>query len=170
MYESMINSLKAHDTTSTSQLLEAKLQASEKQALEEEIAELKDFRRKLMEDMGNKEHEYMRQLNDKEAEVKDAQMQIERVIMERSQQLFQWEIERKELQQKYQKVITEREQAEMIGEIRFQSKINELQGEVDKVQLAHMVEIEKIKAEYENSIKDMKLMHEQEKYMRQMQC
>jgi len=88
MYESMINSLKAHDTTSSSQLLEAKLQASEKQALEEEIAELKEFRRRLMEEMGNKEHEQMRQLNEKEAEVKEAQMQVERVMMERSQQLF----------------------------------------------------------------------------------
>jgi hypothetical protein len=66
-------------------------------------------------------------------------------------------------------VVAEREQAEKIGEIRFQSRINELQGEVEKVQLAHMVEIEKIKAEYENSIKDMKLRHEQEKNKREQE-
>ena len=34
---------------------------------------------------------------------------------------------------------------------------------MDKIRLAHMIEVEKIKSDYENSLKDLKLLHEQEK-------
>ena len=84
MYESMINSLKAHDTSSTSQMLAAKLQASERQAYEDEIAELKEFRRKLQEDMGNREHEYLKSLSDKDSQMREVQLQMERVLLEKS--------------------------------------------------------------------------------------
>jgi hypothetical protein len=45
MYESMINSLKSTDPTNTTLL--SKLHASEKLSFEEEIGELKDYRRRL---------------------------------------------------------------------------------------------------------------------------
>lgn len=57
----------------------------------------------------------------------------------------------------------EREKVEAMTDMRYQSKITEMQSEVDKIKLGHMVEIEKIKSEYENSLKDLRLMHEQEK-------
>ncbi len=44
MYESMINSLKQTDPANST--LMSKLHASEKQAYEDEIAELKEYRRK----------------------------------------------------------------------------------------------------------------------------
>lgn len=58
---------------------------------------------------------------------------------------------------------TEKEQAETMAEMRYQSKVTEMQSEMDKVRLAHMIDVEKIKSEYENSLKDLKLLHEQEK-------
>jgi peptidoglycan hydrolase CwlO-like protein len=69
MYESMINSLKSTDTSNS--VLMNKLHASERQAYEEEIAELKEYRRKLQEDMNNKEHEHLRATNDREQAVKE---------------------------------------------------------------------------------------------------
>jgi hypothetical protein len=48
-------------------MLASKLQASERQAYEDEISELKDFRRKLQEDMGNRDHEYHKAMSDKES-------------------------------------------------------------------------------------------------------
>ena len=56
--------------------------------------------------------------------------------------------------------MSEKDQAETMAEMRYQSKITEMQSEMDKVRLAHMIEIEKIKGEYENSLKDLKLLHE----------
>lgn len=50
-----------------------------------------------------------------------------------------------------------------MAEMRYQSKVTEMQSEMDKVRLAHMIDVEKIKSEYENSLKDLKLLHEQEK-------
>ena len=59
--------------------------------------------------------------------------------------------------------ISEKDQAETMAEMRFQNKITEMQSEMDKIRLSHMIEVEKIKSEYENSLKDLKLFHEQEK-------
>lgn len=59
--------------------------------------------------------------------------------------------------------INDKEQAETKAEMRYSNKVNELQSEMDKLRLAHMIEVEKIKSEYENSLKDLKLLHEQEK-------
>ena len=95
--------------------------------------------------------------------MKEIQLQVERLPLDKSQQLFGWEIERKELQQKYQMSISEKDQAETMAEMRYQNKVTELQSEMDKVRLAHMIETEKIKSDYENSLKDLKLLHEQEK-------
>ena len=47
--------------------------------------------------------------------------------------------------------------------MRYQNKVTELQSDMDKVRLGHMIETEKIKSDYENSLKDLKLLHEQEK-------
>jgi hypothetical protein len=35
-----------------------------------------------------------------------------------------------------------------------------MQSEMDKMRLSQMIEVEKIKSEYENSLKDLKLLHE----------
>ena len=59
--------------------------------------------------------------------------------------------------------MSEREQAETMGDMRYQNKVTELQSDMDKVRLGHMIETEKIKSDYENSLKDLKLLHEQEK-------
>jgi hypothetical protein len=55
-------------------LIVAKIHASERQAFEEEIADLKEQRRRLQEDAGNREHEFARQLNDKDSYIKDLSM------------------------------------------------------------------------------------------------
>jgi hypothetical protein len=67
------------------------------------------------------------------------------------------------LQGKIVKVQADREQAEAMIELKYSSKINEMQMEMEKNKLEHMVEVERIKSEYENSMKDLRLMHEQEK-------
>jgi hypothetical protein len=64
------------------------------------------------------------------------------------------------MQQKYQMMLSEKEQGETMAEMRYHSKMAEMQSEMDKLRLGHLVDIEKIKAEYENSLKDLKLMHE----------
>ncbi len=48
-------------------------------------------------------------------------------------------------------------------DLKYNSKINEMGMEMEKHRLEHMVEVERIKAEYENTIKDIRIMHEQEK-------
>ena len=58
MYESMINSLKQTDPANST--LMSKLHASEKQAYEDEIAELKEYRRKQQVEMSAREHEHLR--------------------------------------------------------------------------------------------------------------
>lgn len=64
MYESMINSLKQTDPGSSS--LMSKLHASEKQAFEDEIAELKEYRRRQQEEMSARENEHVRVVNERE--------------------------------------------------------------------------------------------------------
>ena len=88
------------------------------------------------------------------------QLHIERMLIDKSQQVFAWEIERKEMQAKVAKVQGEREQAEKIAEMVMNARVNEMQMEIEKQRLAHMVEVEKIKGEYENTIKDIRIMHE----------
>ena len=107
MYESMINSLKSTEPSNSS--LMNKLHASEKQAYEEEISELKEYRRRLQEEMISKEHEQVRVVNEREQAVKEMQLHIEKMLIDKSQQVFTWEIERKELQGRIQKVQAERE-------------------------------------------------------------
>ena len=48
-------------------------------------------------------------------------------------------------------------------DLKYNSKINEMGMEIEKHRLEHMVEVERIKAEDENTIKDIRIMHEQEK-------
>jgi hypothetical protein len=48
-------------------------------------------------------------------------------------------------------------------DLKYTSKINELMMEMEKHKLEHMVEVERIKSDYENNIKDLRIMHEQEK-------
>jgi len=36
-------------------------------------------------------------LGDKDVFIKDMQLQVERMLLERSQQLFQWDVERKDM-------------------------------------------------------------------------
>lgn len=48
-------------------------------------------------------------------------------------------------------------------DLKYTSKINELTMEMEKHKLEHMVEVERIKSDYENNIKDLRIMHEQEK-------
>ena len=140
-----------------------KLHASEKQAYEDEINELKDYRRKLQEDINAKEHEHLKVVNEREQAVKEMQLHIEKMLIDKSQQVFTWEIERKELQGRISKVQAEREQSEAMIDLKYTSKINELTMEMEKHRLEHMVEVERIKSEYENNIKDLRIMHEQEK-------
>lgn len=45
-------------------------------------------------------------------------------------------------------------------DLKYSSRINELTMEMEKHKLEHMVEVEKIKGEYENTIKDIRIMHE----------
>jgi hypothetical protein len=92
--------------------------------------------------------------------VKEMQLHIERMLIDKSQQGFAWEIERKEMQARVAKVQGEREQAEKIAEMVMNARVNEMQMEIEKQRLAHMVEVEKIKAEYENNMKDLRLLHE----------
>lgn len=77
--------------------------------------------------------------------------------------MFKWEMERKEMQTKMQKAQAEREQSEAIIDLKYTSKINEMTMELEKQRLEHMVDVERIKADYENTIKDLRIMHEQEK-------
>ena len=161
MYESMINSLKSTEPSNSS--LMNKLHASEKQAYEEEISELKEYRRRLQEEMISKEHEQVRVVNEREQAVKEMQLHIEKMLIDKSQQVFTWEIERKELQGRIQKVQAEREQSEAMIDLKFSSRLNETTMEMEKQRLEHMVEVEKIKGEYENTIKDIRIAHEQEK-------
>jgi hypothetical protein len=161
MYESMINSLKQTDPANSS--LMSKLHASEKQAYEEEIGELKEYRRRLQDDMSVKEHKHLRVVNEREQAVKEMQLHIEKMLIDQSQSVFKWEMERKELQTRIQKAQGEREQSEAMIDLKYGSRINELTMEMEKQKLEHMVEVEKIKGEYENTIKDIRIMHEQEK-------
>jgi hypothetical protein len=96
MYESMINSLKQTDPANSS--LINKLHASEKQAYEDEITELKEYRRKLQDDMSLKEHEHLKVVNEREQAVKEMQLHIEKMLIDQSQSVFKWEMERKDLQ------------------------------------------------------------------------
>ena len=48
-------------------------------------------------------------------------------------------------------------------DLKFSSRLNETTMEMEKQRLEHMVEVEKIKGEYENTIKDIRIAHEQEK-------
>lgn len=80
MYESMINSLKQTDPANSTLL--SKLHASEKQAYEDEISELKDYRRRLQDEMSQKEHEHVRVVNEREQAVKEMQLHIEKMLID----------------------------------------------------------------------------------------
>ena len=96
MYESMINSLKQTDPANSS--LMTKLHASEKQAYEDEIAELKEYRRRLQDEASVKEHGHMKVVNEREQAVREMQLHIEKMLIDQSQSVFKWEMERKDLQ------------------------------------------------------------------------
>ncbi len=113
--------------------------------------------------MGNREHEYLKQMSESDSHLKEMQLQIERLLLDKSQQLFQWEIERKELQQKLTLAANEREQAEAMAEMRYDNKVKEMGMEIEKARLAAMIEVERVKGEYEREIKEIKILHEQEK-------
>lgn len=102
-------------------------------------------------------------VSEREQAVKEMQLHIERMLIDQSQAAFKWEIERKEWQGRLQKAQGEREQAEAIIDLKYNSKINELTMEMDKQRLEHMVELEKMKGEYETTMKDLRILHEQEK-------
>jgi hypothetical protein len=95
MYESMINSLKQTEPNTS---LMTKLHASEKQAFEEEIADLKDQRRRLQDDITARDNDHVRAINEREQAVKEMQLHIEKMLIDQSQQVFKWEMERKEWQ------------------------------------------------------------------------
>jgi sugar-specific transcriptional regulator TrmB len=80
MYESMINSLKQTDPANST--LMSKLHASEKQAYEDEIGELKEYRRRLQDEMSAKEHEHLRVVNEREQAVKEMQLHIEKMLID----------------------------------------------------------------------------------------
>jgi|LauGreDrversion4_2_1035121.scaffolds.fasta_scaffold618476_1 hypothetical protein len=80
MYESMINSLKQTDPANST--LMSKLHASEKQAYEDEIAELKEYRRKQQDEMSAREHEHLRVVNEREQAVKEMQLHIEKMLID----------------------------------------------------------------------------------------
>lgn len=91
------------------------------------------------------------------------QLHIEKMLIDQSQSVFKWEMERKDWQGRISKAQAEREQSEAMIDLKYNSKINEITMEMEKHKLEHMVEVEKIKGEYENTIKDIRIMHEQEK-------
>jgi len=98
MYETMINSLKAPEISAPSDMLVAKIQESERLAYEAEIHDLREHRRKLQDDLLDKEREFSRLMNDKDGFIKELQLSVDKVLIDKSQALFQWELERKELQ------------------------------------------------------------------------
>ena len=76
----MINSLKQTDPANST--LMSKLHASEKQAYEDEIAELKEYRRKQQDEMSAREHEHLRVVNEREQAVKEMQLHIEKMLID----------------------------------------------------------------------------------------
>lgn len=75
----------------------AQIEASERQGYEEQIAELREWKRRQIELSDERERDYGRQIGDKDVFIKDMQLQVERMLLERSQQLFQWDVERKDM-------------------------------------------------------------------------
>jgi hypothetical protein len=71
MYETMINSLKAPESPSPSQLLVAQIEASERQSYEDQITELKEWRHKSLQQLEEKEREITRIASDKDSFIKD---------------------------------------------------------------------------------------------------
>ncbi len=71
MYETMINSLKAPELSAPSDIIVAKIQESERMAYEGEINELKEHRKKLQEDILDREREFARLTNDKDSFIKE---------------------------------------------------------------------------------------------------
>jgi hypothetical protein len=85
MYETMINSLKAPEMSAPSDLLVAKIQESERLAYEGEIHDLREHRRKLQDDLLDKERELSRLMNDKDSFIKELQLSVDKVLIEKSQ-------------------------------------------------------------------------------------
>ncbi len=135
MYETMINSLKCHDSASS--MLVSQIQASERQTQDKVIEELKDQKRRMLEEIESKDREFKRILNDKDSYMKELQIQIERLMLEKSQQMFTWETEKKDLQQKLQTLQSEKDRIEVKLELKNQSKFGELQIESEKMKMEH---------------------------------
>lgn len=163
MYETMINSLKAPEISAPSDMLVAKIQESERLAYEAEINDLREHRKKLQDDLLDKEREFSRMMNDKDSFIKELQLSVDKVMIEKSQQLFQWEVERKELQGRIQASLTEREQGEAIIEMKWQSRLAEQQMDTERLKLDHMREMDRIRQECEGQIKEVRSLYEQEK-------
>jgi hypothetical protein len=54
-------------------------------------------KRRLYDELDFKDKEVKRQLADKDISIKDSQIQMERLLLEKRQYMFQWEQEKKEL-------------------------------------------------------------------------
>lgn len=82
------------------------------------------------------------------------------MLLEKSQQLFQWDVERKDMISRLQYAAGDKEQAEAMIELKCQTRISESQMELEKLKLGHMREVEKIKHSYENAIQEVRMLHE----------
>jgi hypothetical protein len=82
------------------------------------------------------------------------------MLLEKSQQLFQWDVERKDMISRLQYAAGDKEQAEAMIELKCQTRISESQMELEKLKLGHMREVEKIKHSCENAIQEVRMLHE----------
>ncbi|CDW83112.1 UNKNOWN [Stylonychia lemnae] len=162
IHETMINCLNSNDPSQTSQAI-SQLQQNEKQ-LKSDVNDLLSKNRMLHDEIDIKEKNYKRQLDDKDMKIKDLEIQIERMRLDQKQMQMEFDQDKKDLSIKLQNAFRDREQDSQKAEIKFKVENNDLKNEIERLKLMYQRDNEKLKSEFDMNLKEMRMIHEQEKF------